>query len=160
MHHDITLTNADDFANTGSKTGLIDALRTVGDKVAGSVGAGFTSRRSPGFTMPSGERLTAERIEWARSAAKGEATFAVTLAERHHIGRRLRSLGVERGDEYQFALAVYRKVAAMAGVRYQRRLGKTFTVTITLADMEAQKGEMLGCDRRIAPAYRPGPIAG
>ena len=159
MHHDVTLTNADDFALTGSKTGLIDALKGVGDKVAGSVGAGFTGGRLPGYVMPNGERLTADRIAWSRSAAKGEATFAVTLATRHQIGRRLRDLGVERGDEYMFALAVYRKLYAMPGRTFRRR-GKTFTLTITLADMEAQKGQMLGCDRRLAPVYRPGPIAG
>lgn len=160
MHHDITLTNVNDFARTGRKTGLIDALRGVGDKVAGSVHAGFVGQRHPGFVLPSGERLTAERIQSCRSASKGEATFAITLAERHHIARRLRDLGVERGDEYMFALAVYRKVYATCPRRFHQSIGNGYTLTITLADMEAQRGEMLGCDRRIAPAYRPGPIAG
>jgi len=160
MHHDITITNADDFAVTGSKTGLVDALRGVGDKVAGSVHLGQSARAAErAYDAHLGRKLTSDDLAARRSWAKGEATFAVTLAERHHIARRLRSLGVERGDEYQFALAVYRKVQAMPG-RTPRRLGKTFAVTITLADMEAQRGEMLGCDRRIAPAYRPGPIAG
>jgi len=160
MHHDITLTNVHDFANTGRKTGLIDALRGVGDKVAGSIHAGFTGGRLPGYVMPNGERLTADRIAWSRSASKGEATFAVTLATRHQIGRRLRDLGVERGDEYMFALAVYRKIYATSSRRFHQSIGNNYTLTITLADMEAQKGEMLGCDRRLRPAYRPGPIAG
>jgi len=160
MHHDITITNDNDFAHTGSKVGFIDALRGVGDKVAGSVHAGFVGSRHAGTILPSGERLTADRIEWSRSASKGEATFAATLATRHQIARRLRDLGVERGDEYMFALAVYRKVYATSTRRFHSTVGRRFTLTITLADMEAQRGEMLGCDRRLRPAYRPGPIAG
>ena len=161
MHHDITLTNTADYENTGSKVGLIDALMGIGTKVAGSVHAGYTANRHVGFIMPNGERLTADRIGWCRSASKGEATFAQTLAKRHHAARRCADLGVERGDEYMFALAVLRKVESMpAGRRRCSGHGKTFTVTITLSDMYNQRSEMSGCDRRIRPVYRPGPIEG
>ena len=161
MHHDITLINTHDFAITGSKTGLIDALKGIGDKVAGSVGLthSATYGRVGTFDAHLGRKVTSDDVASWRSWGKGEATFAITLAERHHAARRLRDLGVERGDEYQFALAVYRKLYALPGRTFRRR-GKTFTLTITLADMEAQKSQMVGCDRRIAPVYRPGPIEG
>ncbi len=153
----LTIRNTAHFEQTGSKTGLVDALRGVGDKVAGSLNLAFAARTPVGtFEGNLGRKVSADDLAARRSWAKGEATFACTLATRHHIGDRLAAtVGTGRADAFLVALAVYRKAASMPGVRYQRRLGKTFEVEVTPADLEAARLEMSTCcDSRLRPALR------
>jgi hypothetical protein len=153
----LTIRNTAHFEQTGSKTGLVDALRGVGDKVAGSLNLVHASRRPAGVFDPHiGRKVSADDLAGWRSWGKGEATFACTLAARHHIADRLAAtIGTTRADAYLVALAVYRKAAGMAGVRYQRRLGKTFEVTLEQADLDAARLEMSTCcDSRLRPAAR------
>ena len=151
----ITIRNTAHFEQTGSKTGLVDALRGVGDKVAGSLNLIHASRLPVGIVDANLRRkVTADDVAGWRSWGKGEATFACTLAARHHIADRLAAtIGTARADAFLVALAVYRKAANTPGVRYQRRLGKTFEVTLEQADLDAARLEMSTCcDSRLRPA--------